>query len=1608
MKISLLRRLVSTDSNVPSSKWSEHDCLTYLPITRRTLLFTGLTYTASIASATPSILFSNQFEYHRRLDSFGISSKYGSWKISISDFGSKATLSVVETSNSIIIKVINGKFPGTNTTLDFTFLISEHLSSAAEITCRSSVLGIVDKMPLADWLSGLRPFWGKDKTITLVGHKNTDVNFVGSLTSLHRDWTFYFSDSATVNLDQVEEYRSTWISLNHFIDEMGSRVPSTCVHSSGNVPSVIEKILCCTKGGTLSLKEEQRLYLELHLSDNSLPIMFIEAAEPTIPIFLEMELRNSEQLKLYLGNCRIAITFDPNSKNIEAAGTLSNEGSSMVAGNARFEIKSYRNDEVCYIEFSEDKKPSLDHTFTVYRSNLPIVDAVSLYGSTSVEHRIHINGREPLKPSSIDTKFVSSSQKEESTSTAAVVSEIACHGCQISGKPAGIKYFATRLVRSKDLMDVTFEFYNFELKESGRSESYLIPRDVPGPCVVIVTFPPQHIAEEAFAEAMGCDGESSAPRYIPIGSSIASKSRLVFEYPRELGELDLRTNSLFAWENWKQKNSPAERHPNLIASPKWDETAIEVPSNIIMQPAPETYWRVKKLEGESDRYVLFHTELLPLDPFDPNEHDFRRRARMIPVWTSAFSECGVDTKVKGKTFFDYICRKVGLENLGSKIVGGCKLELPPLKTDDGSPREVLSKNDMREIVRLSHDITLCPVPPKVDHSLLTPLGAWFYCDGYWPKNKPRSVYSNLQKWRRKITQGRDQLDHIVRRGFLYPFGHRIALVEDTNREEHMVGGSYYAVLKKKWYVVVEQKEVHIDPARVLESKSDLTYKMCFRKIRILETRSSDLDPSTATPSNIPGQVGSSCNSFFYGTACGSQYYFQVIATDWRGREVKFSVPLIFISDLNVSGSEIPALIEAINKDIYFSKIPAERDLAYSFSDLSGQVVALAPGYQEGDTDFEVSAIRFKGEGQRLPVEFDVEDLPDYIDAREERCVAIIGKETEISAPFYPIVEALEARAPTLSKGTPDGGGSCWLEIVDPSITQETFEIVVILHSKATKDLTNKPIDLNAESYPPGKFQLPFHQNNDSSGGVSGPTPDITAWSRIKGPLGVDTSPFIVSSSEAEQQEINAAAAMLSKGNLDPSTYFSTEAKILGVIPLSTILGEMDLGSSTPAFLDFYNIGGDVADSTGFVYEWDTTYRKIDLGILKFEPTATDGNDSSKITISGGVFLEVIDKPRPTGFVSGNISQFSVSLIVAGNGIRADFNQIGLYASIGEKIKFDVDIAEVQFVGPIMEFIQKLKESFGFGDGFDVVLKSDSVSAIMGPFELPGISFGVFSLSGISFSAACDIYFKGNKPILFTFAFANQARPFTLAVAFMGGRGYFLFAVDTSGVQNIAAGLEFGATAEFVFGGFAHGNIYFMGGVFYNSRREHVQRPCKDSSGKEVLVDASETIITVQIYIRAGGNLRCFGFITVSLDVHLGLSLTKRGNQSVAYGTATLTFSVKVGFFKKSFSVNFTKEIPGSSSGESAQGLVQSARSIQQRSLSPASPASTRSSYIAVFEGRHENDVSEEEVNYGLEKAILLNDDNQIDSNNHEYVFGMSRQQFRYYWYAYEENRRYRF
>jgi hypothetical protein len=393
---------------------------------------------------------------------------------------------------------------------------------------------------------------------------------------------------------------------------------------------------------------------------------------------------------------------------------------------------------------------------------------------------------------------------------------------------------------------------------------------------------------------------------------------------------------------------------------------------------------------------------------------------------------------------------------------------------------------------------------------------------------------------------------------------------------------------------------------------------------------------------------------------------------------------------------------------------------------------------------------------------------------------------------------------------------------------------------------------------------------ETTGGMVAPDLKISGLSRVLGPVG-------------------GAAEDIVAGNFKPAKVFGADVKLLGAIPLSTILEPI-------AFPDAANSGLKVPRLTtardGNVirtsYRWQVSHGELkDTDLFVRDPGSTFA-----LTAKSEVRLDGSD---PTFEVAGELTHFTVILIAAERLVEIAFDSIKFIAQQGKKVDVAVQLKDVRFVG-MLEFVNELRKFIPL-DGFQDpptlnLVKSPTPGLEVGFTQgIPTIGIGIMSIQNVSLGASFYLPF-GNAPLNFHFAFCQRHQPFILTVSLFGGGGFFSMDVGLHQVVMIEAALEFGASAALNLG-VAKGQASIMGGFYFQK------------AGANFVLTG---------YFRAAGSLSVLGIITVSLEFYLGLAYATKGNQPHAgalWGQAKLTVKIKITFFSKSVSVSMEREFAGS-------------------------------------------------------------------------------------------------
>ncbi len=263
-----------------------------------------------------------------------------------------------------------------------------------------------------------------------------------------------------------------------------------------------------------------------------------------------------------------------------------------------------------------------------------------------------------------------------------------------------------------------------------------------------------------------------------------------------------------------------------------------------------------------------------------------------------------------------------------------------------------------------------------------------------------------------------------------------------------------------------------------------------------------------------------------------------------------------------------------------------------------------------------------------------------------------------------------------------------------------------------------------------------------------------------------------------------------------------------------------------------------------------------------------------------------------------LENFTLDLIAPASFIKLKFNKVQFVALAGKKPEVDVDLAGIEFVGPL-SFVEALKSLIpldGFSDPPGIDVTAEGIKASFS-IALPNIAFGVFSMQNMSLGAGFCIPFIGN-PLSVNFNFCTRENPFILTVSMIGGGGFFGITLDPGGVQLLEAAFEFGASLALDFG-VASGEVHVMGGFYFKLQ------------GKEGSLIG---------YFRVGGSVNVLGLITASIELRLELIYEFSSGKCV--GRATLTIEIEIIFFSFSVEISCERKFAGSNGDPSFRQLME--------------------------------------------------------------------------------------
>lgn len=183
------------------------------------------------------------------------------------------------------------------------------------------------------------------------------------------------------------------------------------------------------------------------------------------------------------------------------------------------------------------------------------------------------------------------------------------------------KSFSAEVMRADDLLVLRLDFYNLRLQPGPTGKEMV--SDGPGESFVVAHFPPQHIAEQAFAEdepgnPLSPPSDPLLPP--PIAARMAGESRLVFYLASASLPLDFsleaileelsRSTPLVADRFTIPPPTPAVGGTAQFGGVRSQFSAIEAPWRLVLSPHPDGRWaHSTKSVSDGGRTELWHTRL---------------------------------------------------------------------------------------------------------------------------------------------------------------------------------------------------------------------------------------------------------------------------------------------------------------------------------------------------------------------------------------------------------------------------------------------------------------------------------------------------------------------------------------------------------------------------------------------------------------------------------------------------------------------------------------------------------------------------------------------------------------------------------------------------------------------------------------------------------------------------------------------------------------------------------------------------------------------------------------------------------------------------------------
>jgi hypothetical protein len=1111
------------------------------------------------------------------------------------------------------------------------------------------------------------------------------------------------------------------------------------------------------------------------------------------------------------------------------------------------------------------------------------------------------------------------------------------------------------IVRPDDLLNLRIEAINLRLNSDlgpnnpDKPSHSLVVEDLQQPAYLVVTFPPQTIAERAYFQAGGVGEEKTAkddsdrkltdsgrnkndpeldmpglldqsgkvdadPRRL-TNALLGHPSRLVFKVPED-ASIPFAIKHLLDWTGLDLNVSPIAaigRSPSddqvsnapAIQPPAPNETAIELPYKLVISPNQEVVWKHRfGLFTSRGRTELWHTRLALKVPKTPVALDGtvelsrNQSAPLRAIWSSDYNPMKLSADdVPSATEKDEYLGRTAMSAYDRHQIVALTSGFQGYQV----PGHVVSVLRSGKEVGFFRAVPYLPKPIEAEQLMLSPLGGWLRSQGHWsplPETAPPVIHVippdirrilrplesltrhganvaiaqpvnmneelmamneelmgisglrsshgafqlDLSAWAHIATEGRDHYVRIVYEGELWPFRHPASLVKVTERKFRENKGIVGAYLIQRMFIVVREPDKEIN-----------NLGNPFKHVRLTTM----VTPDIVDPDTDKIKIKGANRSFWVAVPAPTddgheRFKFHAVGTDHGNQSIDFTIPLIFVSISDVEDTDKAKLVAAEYNDI------KNENIENSKAEIFGQKIMFA----EQDKD----DVTKRNDNTQLVTEA----LNFMVDAAGNPPRML---KADVKIPQ--VQELLGSDAP-------------------PSSIRY-YEDYVNNGFKSAKGVFAQVVKLDPDKFDrdnpfaalgPATIGVDF--SADKAGGFATPNMAISTLTREIGPVAGDIKDAI-------------------NNKFNPKEFFSGDtAQLFGTFKLFDLLNPTTLDKNAPKLNALTKNNDDGSKLLIATLDWEPEFlepdKTLDLGIVTI--TKDRNGKRSVLDISG-----TIEKPVSLGEpleesvnseFSGKLNDFSVSIL---RSVTINFVKFEFTSRNGQKPDVNVVLHEktpFEFVGDL-QFIEKIRDAippnlFGKGSGPSIDLIDNPLGIRAGfALALPPLAVGVFALKDVSLGAALTLPFLDGKPV-FDFNVSERQHPFMLTVSLFGGGGFFHLQLDTAGMRELQAALEFGAAAAIDIG-VASGEVHIMAGIYFS-----LQRKENDARGDLAAILSG--------YLRMGGSLSVLGLIRISVEFNL--SFTYDSDKDKAYGRATLTVHIEVLFFSESVELTVERAFGGSS------------------------------------------------------------------------------------------------